>query len=192
MNKKHIEKRIVELENIIRKRGGLLGRNPGTPSELYLSFLEHTLAFDDSHKGAQVKGIDMKTEIHAHLELPSESELDDHSLTEKLHALVELLASFHINLCSTDHLTDRELYNTLLGQLLDKPFDLSTFTPNGSEYIDLCNDPDLFEKFYDDPDAKMPANRDHWIKVLVKKYQREPVPEFKSPKACAFFRALAN
>ncbi len=186
MNKEHIEKRIVELENIIRKRGGVFGRHPETPAELYLSFLEHSLAFEEAHEGFPVTGIDMKTEVRAHLDLPPESELDDHSLTEKLHALVELLARFHVNLCFTDHLTDRELYNTVLGELLDEPFALSTFTPGGSEYIDLCNDPDLYEKFYDDPDAKRPANRDQWIKVLIKKYQCESVPEFKSPEARAF------
>lgn len=188
MNKEHIEKRIAELEAIIRKRGGLFSRHPEMPAELYLSFLEHFIAFDDAHAGDPVTGIDMKAEVRAHLDLQPESELDDRSLTEKLHALVELLARFHINLCFTDHLTDRELYNTVLSQLLDEPFGLSTFTPSASEHIDLCNDPDLYERFYDDPEAKRPANRDQWIKVLTEKYRNESVPEFKSPQAREFLR----
>ncbi|MCC5834619.1 MAG: hypothetical protein JJU20_07790 [Opitutales bacterium] len=187
MNDKHIEKRIAELESIIRKRGGLFSRHAKMPAGLYLSFLEQTIAFDDAYSKDGITGIDMKAEVHAHLELPPEGKLDDHCLTEKLHVLIDLLARFHIFLSFTDHLTDRELYNRVLGSLLDEPFELSIFTPGALQHIDLCNDPDLYEEFYDFGSVT-PANRDEWIKVLVEKYRNEPVPEFKSAQAREYFK----
>lgn len=184
MNKELIEERIAELERTIRARGGIVDSNPGIPPSLHLAFLEQVIRCDDEASDEAGAGIDMKAEVHAHLDLPPESEMDDHSLTAKLHELIELLARFHICLDFTDHLTDRELYRTLLGELLDDPYDVSTFGVGVICHSDVTHgDPDGFERFYGTHEPAKPANRSEWLTALAEKYRDEPVPEFKSPQA---------
>lgn len=69
--------------------------------------------------------------------LPSAESLDDAALAEALWRVIEGLAEVYTFLVNTDHLTDRELYSRLVGQILDEPLHEIVEGSGGQEYIDL-------------------------------------------------------
>ena len=106
------------------------------------------------------------------LEAPPPEELDDDQLTAKLWELIEALAEMRTFIESTDHLSDRELYEHLWRDTLHEELKDFARDENSSYHLDLlggCSEEDiqLLLKYYMDEDQ-----RNHW---------REEFPDLKIP-----------
>lgn len=146
-----------------------------------LSFLENMKKYEKEFDN-DTDLVDMKAELHKRLDLPDESKLDDHQVTEKLHQIVDILAQFHICLDFTDHLSDRELYNLLLNNLLEEGFRMSGSGVNSMEHIDASwgGDPDVFERYYGIGDIPFKVRREAWLQAKAESYRNQPIPKLLS------------
>jgi hypothetical protein len=70
--------------------------------------------------------------------LPPPEELSDADLAAKMDEIFTRLAARNTFFTHTDHLSDRQLYDHLLEELLDEEFpDMQAVSPNGAYIIDL-------------------------------------------------------
>ncbi|HEY0590711.1 MAG TPA: hypothetical protein VGF40_03015 [Thermoanaerobaculia bacterium] len=102
--------------------------------------------------------------------------LDDAGLTAELRRLVEDLASIGIFLHSTDHLSDRELYETLTGDMLLEPMMIAP-EPGWHTHLDpiggfSAEDLQIYYRYYADD-----AYRDDFRE----RYPGEPLPPRETP-----------
>lgn len=79
-----------------------------TPSGIEEQFLEYVLAFEQAE---QTQLFD--TLVNGGLDLPAPDDLDDAALSKKLWQAIQALSLLRTFLENTDHLSDRELYETL-------------------------------------------------------------------------------
>ena len=110
-------------------------------------------------------------------EYPPASDLDDATLASELTRLAEDLAFLHIYLESTDHLSDRELYERLLGEVLLEPTVIFPDDPSFGTHIDLIGgfgeeDIQIYLKYYADA-----VSRRHW----KKDFPDSPMPRKERP-----------
>ena len=103
----HIERMKRELDEIA---GGKMisGSFGPVPSALEETFLEQVLAYERAELDTNFNRL-----VKRGVALPPEAELDDASLSMKLAEVIRELAEMHCFLESTDHLSDRELYDSL-------------------------------------------------------------------------------
>jgi hypothetical protein len=99
----------------------------------------------------------------AGIELPDSDAMDDSQLTAKLWQVVDALAGMRVFITSTDHLSDRELYDRLWRHSLreEQPYRLDD---PGTDHVDLVStgsedDIRAWLKYYADEDTR----RD-WLK----------------------------
>jgi hypothetical protein len=109
--------------------------------------------------------------------LPAPDELDDSKLTSKLWEVINALALFGTFLHSTDHLSDRELYTELWGELLREPAVLMPDNPAFSYHIDMIGSGSeehtrLYMKYY----ASEEERRD-WLK----EWPGDVLPDHEDP-----------
>src|SRR5688572_1454410 len=89
--------------------------SPDLPPEIEEQFWERVVAFetaDVTSASEQLQGIG--------IDLPEAEELDDSQIAEKLREIIGGLASLNVYLLHTDHLSDRELYETLVDEVLQE------------------------------------------------------------------------
>lgn len=120
---------------------------------------------------------DLVTELKAiGVELPEPDGLDDETLHQALWTVIHALATLHVYLDQTDHLSDRELYTKLLRETLPEEMDALDGGDNSAWHIDILGgwsleDVALFLKYYateeqrdhwrrDSPDLEMPEHED--------------------------------
>jgi len=94
--------------------------------------------------------------------MPASSDLDDESLHHKLWEIIEAMASIGIFLESTDHLSDRDLYDYLRDDALRQPTVLFPDDPTFGEHIDPIGgfgpeEIEIYLRYYADDEI-----RDRW------------------------------
>lgn len=128
------------------------------PAELVEGFWQHVVDYERAPDTSTYEQL-----TRAGIVLPHPEELDDAALTAKLWEVVHVLAARNTYLERTDHLSDRELYTTLVEELLHevtKDFD----GPGWNQHIDIlggCSQEDLELglRFYSDDEE-----RERWAK----------------------------
>jgi hypothetical protein len=93
------------------------------------------------------------------IQLPPPESLDDGALRDKLWEVIQSMALMGYYLSSTDHLSDRELYEVLWNQILREPTSVCPNNPNTSCHIDIlggCSEEDLQVrlKYYADEEER--------------------------------------
>ena len=112
----------------------------------------------------------------AGMDLPPPEALDDQALTAKLWEVIHALARLRVFLENTDHLSDRELYELLWGELLREEVKALPVDENSGWHLDIlggCSEEDmqLHLKYYADykerrrwreeyPDDEVPDHED--------------------------------
>jgi hypothetical protein len=110
------------------------------------------------------------------LELPAPELMDDERLATKLWEVIEGLARLRVFLSQTDHLSDRELYESLWRDVLREAIKDLPLVAASAWHIDLAGsgsdeDTDLYLKYYagegirrqwaaDFPDDEMPEHKE--------------------------------
>jgi len=92
--------------------------------------------------------------------LPGQGDLSDAALAAKLDEIFGRLAARRTFFTHTDHLSDRQLYERLLSDLLDEEFpDMYAACPNGAYVIDLVGsgseeDLQIYHRYYADEEDR--------------------------------------
>ncbi len=103
------------------------------------------------------------------IEVPAADSLADDEIAVKLKEIVAALASLHVYLLHTDHLSDRDLYRRLAEEVLDEEVRDIPPVHGVREYVDLVGtgseaDAELFDKYYAGSDAEAaPYDRDRHL-----------------------------
>jgi len=132
------------------------------------AFLESVLSADGLSKRTL---LDMLSELS--IDLPRPKKLKDRELTAKLWQVIHALLGQSIVLCNTDHLSDRELYTLLWGEVLHKPFVIS---PHYTLYVDMTKT---------GVDGGMPIYLKYYATEAQRKMYSEFYPAFKMPRHIA-------
>lgn len=143
--------------------------DPDDPEDEYLDSLD---AFDNTEPRGLFGAL-----IEAGVALPPPDELDDSRITAKLWEVIHALAGLGAFLHSTNHLSDRELYAELWGDLLREP---AVVMPGRADYawhIDLLGsgseeDMYLHHKYYADEEE-----RRRWLE----EWPKDVMPEHEDP-----------
>jgi hypothetical protein len=168
------EIRINELREAVAEVTGedfVSYENPDSPPEIVEQFWQNVLAFETAEESTEFERL-----VAAGLDLPPSEELDDAAVTAKLWEVIHAMAARNSFISTTNHLSDRELYEYLWNDGLRE---FSPDFPVGSgwnHHLDLLSsgsDEDTFQylKYYADeeyraqyaqdwPDDPMPAHVD--------------------------------
>lgn len=176
-NEDQIQQRIANLERKIQQSGGEVTEFMEMDPALKLKYLEQVVKMEEQYLSDE-STFDILAELHKRLELPDQAKLDDRQLTEKLHAIIDILAQFHVGLDFTDHLSDRELYTLLLNDILQEGVEIYGDGIHATCHIDVSwDDPDAFERYYAIGNIPLKAHREKWLKAIVESYRGKPIPE---------------
>lgn len=99
------------------------------------------------------------------VELPASGELADDEIAAHLWTVIESLARLGVYLMNTDHLTDRQLYERLEGEVIDEDVPDIVGNDGTQEWVDLSTleEQEIFDELYGgSPErrAMAPGNRD--------------------------------
>ena len=113
----------------------------------------------------------------AWVELPPAGALDDPALSAKLRELVEALARMRVFVHNTNHLSDRELYEELVGEVLHERVADVPADPHGCYVIDLLGsgsdeDTRLYLRYYAD---------EEWRRQWAKDFPEDEIPPHEDP-----------
>jgi hypothetical protein len=174
------QERIRKLRERIEELGGgeaVFQGESDLPEEIEEVFLEHVLAFEEGHTVTPIAALS-----DGGLTFPVPDELEDAELSTKLWELIHGLALLGVYLHSTNHLSDRQLYELLLNDVLLEETVLFPENPDYGYHIDMIGsgsreDVMTFLKYYaseedraewmEELDGQVPAhedpphNRDH-------------------------------
>ena len=153
------EKRIEKLRAELGELGGTFSENSDMPADLEEEFLKQVLAFETAEPSTVLQWLE-----DAGLEVPPPNQLDDEQLHAKLWEVIKRMASLGAYLHSTNHLSDRELYENLFNESLREEAVLFPENPGFVYGIDLVgsgSDEDIFlwMKYFADEDT-----RKQWLK----------------------------
>jgi hypothetical protein len=128
-------------------------------TELQEQFWEHVVAFEEAEWATSFDQL-----VQGGMELPAPEELDDTKLIAKLWEVIRGLAKLRVFLYSTDHLSDRELYEELWHQVLREEHPVMPGSEDSACHIDLVGsgseeDNELYLRYYADEE-----DRHHWAK----------------------------
>jgi len=117
-------------------------------TELREQFWEHVVTFEEAE---WVTSFDQL--VRDGIELPAPEELDDSQLSAKLWEVIRGLAMLRTFLYSTDHLSDRELYEELWHELLREETPDMPINDDSAWHIDLVGngseqDNELYLRYY--------------------------------------------
>ena len=142
------------------------------PTELLEQFHKNMEAFEQAPWSTSIQVL-----LDSGIALPPPDELSDTELNVKLWEVIKALALMDAYLEHTDHLSDRELYTLLWGDILLE----ETVFPSGKRHmvchIDIIGsgseqDNIIYLKYYADEDE-----RNHWAKDFID----EPLPSRERP-----------
>ncbi len=154
-----------------------LKRHFGNPESLYLGkfknlkeeeqFLEHIVFME----GAVEQPLFDQLE-NAGVRLPLAEEMDEPQLHAKLWEVINAMARLGHYLSSTDHLSDRQLYEALWHKILREPTSVCPDNSRASCHIDIlgeCSEEDLQLrlKYYMDEEERL-----NW----AEEYPEDPIP----------------
>ena len=145
--------------------------SPDCPPEIEEKFLQQVLAFEEADPVSPFEEL-----AKSGVKLPSPQELDDVELHLKLWEVIRAMTLLGCYLHSTDHLSDRELYERLWTGLLREPTTLVPDNPDFACHIDIIggfsqDDIQIYLKYYADeairrdwarefPDIVIPPHED--------------------------------
>ena len=139
---------------------------------LRAQFLEYVAAFEEAEWITSFELL-----VQGGMELPPPEELDDSQLTAKLWEVIRGLAMLRMFLYSTDHLSDRDLYEELWHEVLREENPDMPINEDTACHIDLVSsgseeDNELYLRYYADEEAR----RD-W----AKDWPNDAMPEHETP-----------
>lgn len=144
------------------------------PLAVQEQFLQHIAAFEES--ADWVSSFDLL--VQGGMELPSPDELDDSQLSTKLWEVIRGLAMLRMFLYSTDHLSDRELYEELWHDVLREENPIMMMNNDSACHIDLVSSGseeaiELYLRFYADEQARHDWAKD-WPNFVIPAHQTLP------------------
>jgi hypothetical protein len=115
--------------------------------------------------------------VESGVSLPPPGELTDSELKDKLWGAIDSLALMGVYLEHTDHLSDRELYLLLWGDVLREEMAIQSGISTLACHVDLIGsgsteDNDIYLKYYAHDDDRI---------LWTKEFPEEPVPRRESP-----------
>lgn len=124
------------------------------PQEVREQFWEHVAAFEEAEWTTSFDQL-----VQGGMELPPPEEVDDSQLTAKLWEVIRGLAMLRTFLYSTDHLSDRELYEALWHEVLREENPDMPLNENSACHIDLVSsgseeDNELYLRYYADEEER--------------------------------------
>jgi hypothetical protein len=140
-------------------------------TELREQFWERVVAFEEAE---WVTSFDQL--VQGGMELPAPEELDDSQLSAKLWEVIRGLATLRTFLYSTDHLSDRELYEELWHEVLREETPDMPINESSACHIDLVSsgsehDNELYLRYYADEEE-----RQRW----AKDWPNDAIPEHEA------------
>ena len=169
----HIENLHQQLEEVTDGKIVSIGFNNCSP-ELEEQFLEYVLAYEQNNNSDHSDHTQLfDTLSKGGLDLPPPDELNDKQINKKLWDIIHSLALQGVFLYSTDHLSDRELYEVLWHDILREENFTQPTLPNSACHIDILGgwseeDTILHLTYYADEEE-----RQAWLKDF---------PEYKLPE----------
>ncbi len=143
------------------------------PQALREQFWEYVVAYEEAER---ITSFDLL--VQGGVALPAPEELDDMQLNAKLWEVIRGLALLRIFLYSTNHLSDRELYEELWHEELrvenpDMPID-----ENYACHIDLVGsgseeDAELYLRYYADEETRNQWAKD-WPNTIIPAHEAPP------------------
>ncbi len=169
------EIRINELREAAKEAAGgemHVYENPDTPPEIAEQFWQNVLAYEQADETTHFAQLEQ-----GGVALPPPDELDDEQLTAKLWEVIHALARINVYLSTTDHWSDRELYEQLWRDAL-REFTMDF--PPGSDWnchIDFLSsgsdeDNQLYLKYYADEEYRQQWHGD---------WPDDPIPPHEDP-----------
>ena len=140
--------------------------------ELREQFWEYVVAYEEAE---WITSFDLL--VQSGIKLPAPEELDDSQLTAKLWEVIHGLAMLRMFLYSTDHLSDRELYEELWHEVLREENPVMPINEDSACHIDLVSsgseeDNELYLRYYADEEA-----RHHW----AQDWPNDAMPTHETP-----------
>lgn len=141
--------------------------------ELRGQFWERVVAYEESEWITSFELL-----VQGGMELPVPEELDDSQLTVKLWEVIRGLAMLRMFLYSTDHLSDRELYEELWHEVLREENPVITINENSACHIDLVSsgseeDNELYLRYYADEETRHRWAKD-WPNDVMPTHEAPP------------------
>jgi hypothetical protein len=173
------EKRRRHIEEMREKLERLSGHpdcvflSPDLDDGLQEKFLEHILAFEGADEIPLSKMLEKSG-----ISLPPARRLHDAQLTAKLWEVIRAMALLGHYLHSTDHLSDRQLYEKLRTETLPEPTSILPTNPNFACHIDLLGgwsteDTQIYLKYYADEEERQ-SWLDEWPQDTLPEHQDPP------------------
>jgi hypothetical protein len=169
------EKRIEELKRRAQELVGgqmMAGEFEECPPDVAEGFWKHVAAYEEAPWTTNFKQLEKSG-----VSLPAPETLNDQELTAKLWEVINKLADLRVFLGDTDHLSDRELYTELWGDLLREETKDVLLDEDSACHIDMLGSGSeehtrLYLKYYADE-----AWRSHWRED----FPDDPVPDHEDP-----------
>lgn len=142
------------------------------PDDLRSVFLEHVAAYERQEPVSLFVVLP-----EAGVALPPPDELDESQVSAKLWDVINALALLGTFLHHTDHLSDRQLYEELWGDILREPAVLMPDNPDFAYHVDMTGSGSeehnfLYLKYYADERAR---------RIWKEDWPEDPVPEHEEP-----------
>jgi hypothetical protein len=146
--------------------------DPDAPPDVVEQYSENVVAFETAPRTTHFEQL-----TKAGIDLPPPETLDEQALSAKLWEVIHGLAGLRTFLSSTNHLSDRELYDLLWNDLLreggpDLPPDSERITPLDILGSDSEEDVYLRMKYYADEKERL-----DWLR----EFPDEPMPDHMDP-----------
>jgi hypothetical protein len=169
------EKRIEELKRRAEElTGGEMksGENELSPPEIREGFWEHVVEYEEAPWTTHFQQLE-----RAGVSMPAPETLNDQEVTAKLWEVINKMAQMRIFLEDTDHLSDRELYTKLWGDLLrEETKDILLDQDSACHYQLLSSgaeeDTFLYLKYFAD---------EAWREWWHKDFPDDPIPDHEDP-----------
>ena len=144
------EERIAKLRQEVEKLGGSTMSLESMPADMEEEFLRHVLEYEHAEPISLLRLLE-----NSGLEVPPPDQFDDDTLTVKLKAIIERMATLGAYLLHTNHLSDRALYEYLYHDGLREEAVLFPENPSYAYMIDLTGsgseeDNQIFLRYYAD------------------------------------------
>lgn len=143
------------------------------PLGLREQFWEHVAAFEEAEWITSFELLEQ-----GGMALPPPDELDDSQLSAKLWEVIRGLAMLRTFLYSTDHFSDRELYEALWHELLREENPVMPINEDSACHIDLVSsgseaDNELYLRYYADEEARREWAQD-WPDDVIPAHETPP------------------
>lgn len=167
--------RINELRETAREVAGgemIEWESPDCPPEITEAFWGNVLAYESADETTHFTQLRDRG-----IELPAPQELSDEELSKKLWEVIHALASMNVFLSTTNHWSDRELYEVLWGDTLHES--TMDFPPGSGwnchiDFLSTGSDEDnqLYLKYYADEEERQRWHTD---------WPDDPIPPHVDP-----------